>query len=187
MITETTISQALDEQRAKFLEALKIRRCSPATIKSREGSLAVFFRYLAGQGIADVRDVSRQTVKDYQLWSLAQDYTPMTVVSRMQALRRFFEHLETTDVILVNPCAGIPLPRLGQRLPKAVLTEQEAKALLDAPGHADRSGHPGQGHPGNLLLTGIRLEEMARLSHPRRGPPQRLRARQPRASSPRTA
>ena len=57
----------------------------------------------------------------------------MTVVSRMQAVRRFFEHLEATDVILVNPCAGIPLPRLGDRLPKTVLTEKEARAVLDAP------------------------------------------------------
>lgn len=97
------IPQALDEQRATFLEALKIRRCSPATVKSRADSLAVFFHFLAGQGIADVREVSRQTVKDYQLWSLTQGHTPMTVVSRMQALRRFFEHLETTDVILETP------------------------------------------------------------------------------------
>ena len=164
MITETTIPQALDEQRAKFLEALKIHRCSPATIKSREGSLALFFRYLTGQGIADVRDVSRQTVKDYQLWLLGQDYTPMTVVSRMQALRRFFEHLETTDVILVNPCVGILLPRLGQRLPKAVLTEQEAKALLNMPDTQTAVGLRDRAILETFYSTGIRLEEMARLS-----------------------
>jgi len=164
MITETTIPQALDAQRAKFLEALKIHRCSPATIKSRDGSLALFFRYLAGQDIADVRDVSRQTVKDYQLWSLGQDYTPMTVVSRMQALRRFFEHLETTDVILVNPCAGIPLPRLGQRLPKAVLTEQEAKALLNMPDTQTAVGIRDKAILETFYSTGIRLEEMARLT-----------------------
>ena len=75
----------------------------------------------------------------------------MTVATRMQAVRRFFEHLEKTDVILVNPCAGIPLPRLGDRLPKAVLTEKEARALLDAPDTQTAAGHPGQGHPGNVL------------------------------------
>ena len=109
MTTETPpVPQALAEHRAAFLEALKIRRRSPATIKSREGSLAVFFRYLAAHDIADARGVGRQTVKDYQLWLLAQHYTPMTVTSHIQAVRRFFEHLEATDAILVNPCAGIP-------------------------------------------------------------------------------
>jgi integrase/recombinase XerD len=165
MMTETpTFPQALDEHRATFLEALKIRRCSPATIKNRQGSLTVFFRHLDGQGIADVRDVSRQAVKDYQLWLLAQDYTPMTVATRMQAVRRFFEHLEKTDVILVNPCAGIPLPRLGSRLPKAVLTEKEARALLDAPDTQTPAGIRDKAILETFYSTGIRLEEMARLT-----------------------
>ena len=117
-MTTEAMPQALADHRAAFLEALKIRHCSPATIESRDGSLKLFFGYMAGQGMADARDVSRQTVKDYQLWLLAREYAPMTVVSRMQAVRRFFEHLEATGVILVNPCPGIPLPRIGTACPK---------------------------------------------------------------------
>ena len=111
-----------------------------------------------------MRDVSRQTVKDYQLWLLGQNYTPMTVVSRMQALRRFFEYLETTDVILVNPCAGIPLPRLGQCLPKAVLTQQEARVLLNMPDTQTAVGIRDRAILETFYSTGIRLEEMAQLS-----------------------
>lgn len=168
MIIETSespiIPQALDEYRAAFLEALKIHRASPATIKGRAGSLSVFFRYLTGQGVADVRDVSRQTIKDYQLGLLAQDYTPMTVATHMQAVRRFFEHLEKTSVILVNPCDGIPVPRQGDRLPKAVLTEKEAKVLLDAPDTQTPAGIRDRAILETFYSTGIRLEEMARLS-----------------------
>ncbi len=165
MMTETpTIPQALEEHRTTFLEALKIRRRSPATIASWHGSLTVFFRYLTGQGIADVRDVSRQAVKGYQLGLLAQDYTPMTVATRMQAVRRLFEHLEATDVILVNPCAGILLPRLGDRLPKAVLTQKEARALLDMPDTQTGLGIRDKAILETFYSTGIRLEEMARLT-----------------------
>ena len=82
----------------------------------------------------------------------------------MQALRRFFEHLETTDVILVNPCADIPLPRLGQRLPKAVLTQQEARALLDAPDTQTAVGIRDRAILEMFYSTGIRLEEMTRLT-----------------------
>ena len=164
MTTETIIHRALDEQRAKFLEVLKIHRCSPATIKSRKGSLTLFFRYLTSQDIADVRDVNRQTVKDYQLWLLGQDYTTTTVACRMQAVRRFFEHLETTDIILVNPCAGIPIPRLGLRLPKAVLTEKEAGALLNMPDTQTAVGIRNRAILETFYSSGIRLEEMARLS-----------------------
>jgi site-specific recombinase XerD len=61
-------SDSLETHRSHFLEALKVRRFSPATIKSRQASLTVFFGWLAGIGMAEVREVSRQTVRDYQLW-----------------------------------------------------------------------------------------------------------------------
>jgi len=162
--TAPAMPPALAEHRAAFLEALKIRHCSPATIENRQGSLTVFFGYMAAHGMADVRDVSRQTVKDYQLWLLAREYTPMTVVSRMQAVRRFFEHLEATDVILVNPCPGIPLPRIRNRLPKTVLTEKEAGALLDAPNTQTGLGIRDKAILETFYSTGIRLEEMTRLT-----------------------
>jgi integrase/recombinase XerD len=160
----TTIPQALEAHRTTFLEALKIHHCSLATLKSREGSLSTFFGYLTDHAIADVRDVSHQIVKDYQLWLLAKGYTPLTVVSRMQTVRRFFEHLETTDVILINPCAGIPLPRLGDRLPKAVLTEKEAMALLNMPDTQTPVGIRDKAILETFYSTGIRLGEMARLT-----------------------
>ena len=119
---------------------------------------------LAGVHPSGVSYASRQTVKDYQLWLLAREYIPMTVASRMQAVRRFFEHLEKTDVILVNPCPGIPLPRIRDRLPKTVLTEKEAGALLDAPNTQTGLGIRDKAILETFYSTGIRLEEMTRLS-----------------------
>ena len=147
-----------------FLEALKVRRFSPATIKSRQASLAVFFGWLAGIGIADVREVHRLTVRDYQLWLQGRGYAVPTVQVHLQALRRFFEHLETTDVILVNPCAGIMLPKLASRLPKVVLTQGEARALLDAPDTQTKIGIRDKAVLEMFYSTGIRLAEMARLT-----------------------
>ncbi len=153
-----------DALQTNFLEALKVRRFSPATIKSRQASLAVFFGWLSGSGIADVRDVSRQTVRDYQLWLQGRGYAVPTVQVHLQALRRFFEYLETTDVILVNPCAGIMLPKLASRLPKVVLTQGEARALLDAPDTQTKIGIRDKAVLEMFYSTGIRLAEMARLT-----------------------
>ena len=157
-------SDSLETHRSHFLEALKVRRFSPATITSRQASLAVFFGWLAGSGIADVREVSRQTVRDYQLWLQGRGYAVPTVQVHLQALRRFFEHLETTDVILVNPCAGIMLPKLASRLPKVVLTQGEARALLDAPDTQTKIGIRDKAVLEMFYSTGIRLAEMARLT-----------------------
>ena len=153
-----------DALQTTFLEALKVRRFSPATIKSRQASLAVFFGWLAGIGIADVREVHRLTVRDYQLWLQGRGYAVPTVQVHLQALRRFFEHLETTDVILVNPCAGVMLPKLASRLPKVVLTQGEARALLDAPDTQTKIGIRDKAVLEMFYSTGIRLAEMARLT-----------------------
>jgi site-specific recombinase XerD len=103
-------------------------------------------------------------VGDYQLWLQGCGYAIQTVHVHLQALRRFFEHLETTDVILVNPCAGIMLPKLASRLPKVVLTQDEARALLDAPDTQTKIGIRDKAILETFYSTGIRLAEMARLT-----------------------
>lgn len=159
-----TTSSAMEECRARFLEALKIRHCSPATVKSWTGSLNVFFDYLGGRGVSDVREINRPTIEDYQRWLQKRSYAALTVISRMEALRRFFEYLEATDQIFLNPCAGVALPRLARRLPKAVLTEQEAQTVLEAPDTQRSVGIRNRAILETFYSTGIRLEETARLN-----------------------
>src|SRR5580658_8014461 len=121
MSAETIPSHSLDTALASFVEAMKVRRFSKATLASYQGSLAMFFDYLRNAGIDDVREVSRQTIADYQLWLSGKPYTDWTRVARLQAVRRFFEHLEKTDALLVNPCAGMLLPKSEKGLRANVL------------------------------------------------------------------
>ena len=79
-------------------------------------------------------------------------------------MRRFFEHLEKTDVLLVNPCAGMLLPKIEKRLPRNVLTPEEAKALLNAPNTQTKIGIRDKAILEMFYSTGIRLEEMTRLT-----------------------
>ena len=111
-----------------------------------------------------MREVSRQTIADYQLW-LAGKPTPTGRAWRaMQAVRRFFEHLEKTDALLVNPCAGMLLPKIEKRLPRNVLTPEEARALLNAPNTQTKIGIRDKAILEMFYSTGIRLEEMTRLT-----------------------
>lgn len=155
--------ETLEAQRQSFLESLKIRHYSPATIFSRDRSVSVFFRYLTGLALDDTREVNRDTVRDYQAFLLGK-YKVWSVHVHMIALRRFFEHLESTDAVLVNPCAGIFLPKLEERLPRNVLTPEEAQALLDAPDTQHPRGIRDKAILETFYSTGIRLEEMTRLT-----------------------
>jgi len=148
---------------AAFVERLKVLRYSPATLICREHSLRRFFQWLGETGLTDVRDVTKQTVRDYQEYLLGR-YTTHTAHVHLISLRRFFEHLEKTDVLLINPTAGVPLPKMEDRLPRNVLTPDEARRILDAPDAKTKKGIRDKAILETFYSTGIRLEEMSRLT-----------------------
>jgi integrase/recombinase XerD len=157
-------ADSIEAHRTSFLESLRVRGQSPSTLKGRSQSLSSFFLWMAGQGIEDVREVTQAHVRAYQLWLMTGTYATPTLHAKLCSLRRFFEHLETTDAVLINPCLGLVLPKLEDRLPRVVLTQEESRRLLDAPDTQN-----GRGIRDKVILelfysTGIRLEEMARLT-----------------------
>ncbi len=88
----------------------------------------------------------------------------LTPISLTPISRRFFEHLETTDVVLLDPCLGLVLPKLEDRLPRTILTAGEVKRLLEAPDPREERGIRDRAILELFYSTGIRLEEMAALT-----------------------
>lgn len=151
---------------AAFLERIKVLRYSPATLSSRQASLEVFFKWLeevrAGEKITDIRDLTQQDVRDYQKYLMGR-YRTRTTHTHIIALRRFFEHLEANDAVLFNPCQGVTLPRLEGRLPN-VFSHDEVRRILNAPDTQTLKGIRDKAVLETFYSTGIRLEEMARLT-----------------------
>jgi integrase/recombinase XerD len=160
-MNDTSLTPQCAKHLAAFVERLKVLRYSPATLVCREHSLRRFFQWLGEK--ADVRDVTKQTVRDYQEYLLGR-YTTHTTHVHLISLRRFFEHLEKTDALLVNPCEGVPLPKMEDRLPRNVLTPGEARRILDAPDTKTIKGIRDRAILETFYSTGIRLEEMSRLT-----------------------
>jgi len=146
-----------------YLEALQVRRYSASTVRTHTRALRVFEQFMAGRGLDDARAVTRQTIRDFQT-EITPRCTLHTVHVRLIALRRFFEHVETTDAILVNPCVGLKLPTLPSRLPKTVLTPGEARAVLDAPDTQTPIGIRDKAVLEMYYSTGLRSGEMAALT-----------------------
>lgn len=158
----------LEAHRFAFLESLRVRGQSPATLKSRSQSLSTFFLWMAGEGIEDVREITREHMRTYQLWLMHRPcgphFTTQTVHLKLISLRRFFEHLEATDAVLINPCVGLVLPKLEDRLPRGVLSQAEARRVLDAPDTQSKKGIRDKAILELFYSTGIRGEEMAMLT-----------------------
>lgn len=156
----------LEKLRTSFLESLRIRNQSKATLDCRSDSLSTFFLWLTEEGIEDVREITRQHIRNYLHWMMNPErhFTLWTVHTKLSAVRRFFEYLEATDTILLNPCAGIVLPKLEKRLPRNILTQEEARRLLNAPDTQTKRGIRDKAILELFYSTGIRGEEMATLT-----------------------
>jgi integrase/recombinase XerD len=118
---------------ASFFEAKQVKNYSPASLRSWRESSKTFCQWMALRGIKDIRSISEGDICAYQLWLFERKLSTSTVHIRIIFLRRFFEYLEETDIILFSPCRGLVLPKLENRLPKTILTETEVKKILDQP------------------------------------------------------
>jgi len=156
--------ESLETHRRAFVESLRVRSFSPGTLRSRSQSLDTFFRFLSSRGLDDVREVAQELIRDYQLHLSQQPWTTQTVHVRLMALRQLFRHLEKTDVVLLNPCVKMVLPKLEERLPRNVLTLSEARAILDTPDTQTKKGIRDKAILEVFYSTGIRREEMIRLT-----------------------
>lgn len=151
-----------ESHRAAFIEAMRIANASPATIRSRSDLLGQFIRFLEQSGITDAREVTRETVQAHQLALIAAGLTVSTRIAHLQTARRFFAHLEKTDVILVNPCDGVRSPKVERALPRS-LTREQARQLIDAPDTNTPKGIRDRAILELFYSTGIRLAEMVAL------------------------
>jgi len=156
---------SLKTHRAAFLESLRVRNLSVATLAGRGQSLDVFFRFLSSRGIEDAREVNRDTVKDYQAWLMEPGrYAIGTVAAHLAALRQFFAFLEASAAVLINPCLRLAIPKQPRRLPRAVLTRAQARQILHLPDRNTAKGLRDRALLELFYSSGLRLGEMARLS-----------------------
>jgi len=155
---------SLEGHLERFLEGLRVLNAAPGTIRSRQGGVTRFFRYLKELEIEDVREVNRTVIEGYQLALVREGCTPCTRATYLQSLKRFFGYLEDTDVILMNPCLGLRSAKVEQRLPRCVLTRAQTERILSLPDVKTPKGLRDKAILEMLYSTGLRCEEIAALN-----------------------
>lgn len=144
-----------------YLEALRVRGLSPATLASREQAVRRLLERLEKK---ELRAVTRTEVERYAASLFSSRLSAGTVNVHLGALRSFFAWLETRDAVLVNPCAGVPRPRLPERLPRRVLTAAEAARVIQQPDTATAQGKRDRALLEVVYSSGLRLAELSSLA-----------------------
>ncbi len=154
-----------------YVEALRGTRYSASYIDKVAHELPRLFLYLEEQGVSDVRAVTEAHLTGYarqleqHTTQKGEPLTPGSRAATLSVVRRFFAFLERQGVILRNPAAAIPLPKVS-RLPRDVLTESQARRLMAAPSPLAALGKRDRAILELLYGTGLRVGEASRLDVP---------------------
>lgn len=153
-----------------YLDDLAIRNYSPHTIRTARIHLRLFLEWCEARGLIDPHGVTLSTLRSYQRhlfhWR-QEDGRHLSFISqsdRLAGVRRFFRWLFEHDHLPENPGAKIHLPRAEKRLPRGILTADEAERVLAQPDLETKLGLRDRAILETLYSTGLRRGELERLA-----------------------
>jgi len=142
----------------KFIDDLKNKGRSPATILAYRADLNQLVSHLTEKGRALPEQVQKEDVESFRDSLLVQKYTAKSTSRKLNAVKTFFRWMINEKVILVDPTKDVAHPKLGVSTPK-FLSQLEYRALRDVVRTDKRIGTIVE----LILQTGLRISEVASL------------------------
>ena len=164
-----------EDAKRQFLEYIEIER--GRAVKTIENYDRYLTRYFKHMKIAEISDISEQSVREFRLWLNRQPGTATDSMKRrtqnyyMIALRAFLKFLRKRDLKALSP-EKIELAKLPERQ-LDLITSAELERLLKAPGDAllkETSEHKRLAYMRDrailelLFSTGLRVSELCSLN-----------------------
>ncbi len=150
----------------RFLQALAVKGHTEKTVQQRGHALDVFIGWCAERSITRPAEVTKPIVESYQRHLYhrrlpsGRPLSFSTQHSLLVPVKMLFRWLARQNVILSNPASDIELPKLPLRLPRHVLTPEEAEAVLAQPDVKTTSGLRDRAILETLYSTGMRRMEL---------------------------
>jgi integrase/recombinase XerD len=153
----------------EFIEWMRIGNAAEYTLYHRRACIRQFVEWATERGLEDPMEVTRPVLQSYQRYLYyyrqknGEPLTFRTQYSRLVPVRSWFRWLVRNHHILHNPASDLDMPRIEKRLPRAVLSESEAEAVMMQPDIGDPLGLRDRAIVETLYSTGIRRTELANL------------------------
>ncbi len=153
----------------RHLDSIVMRGLAERTVRSRRFNVNAFIDFCGERSIAVVKDVTRGVVERYQHHVFQKATAKGAQLSfRSQcelliAVKAFFSWAAEEHVVLADPAASMRLPRRERRLPRHVLTHEEAERILAVPNVTTPLGIRDRAILEVLYSTGIRRSELLHL------------------------
>lgn len=161
--------QSLHHQMRPFLEWMRTRNYSEQTVEHREQHLRGFIAWCDERGVTRPQEVTRPILERYQrhlfLYRKAngEALSGRSQHMRLMPVKLWFRWLVRNHRILSNPAADLEMPRVEKRLPKHVLSADEAERILNVPDVKSALGMRDRAILETFYSTGIRRAELTNL------------------------
>lgn len=153
----------------EFMSWLATRNYSPETIVRMDRSISVFVAWCEEREVVRPTGVTRTLLERYARHLYAWK-TPRGGVrsarsqhNDLSALRQYFKYLARRDYVAYSPAADLELPKIGQSLPRVVLTHVEMEQVLSQPDVKTRTGVRDRSILEMQYSTGLRRHELTSL------------------------
>jgi integrase/recombinase XerD len=153
----------------QYLEWIAAHSFSADTVVTRRCYLAYFHDWCRERGLENATEITLPILERYQRWLYhyrKKDGKPLSVRTqhtRLQAIKSFFQWLARQNYLLHNPASEIVLPRMDHRLPKYVLSAEEAEQVIQQPDIGQPEGLRDRAILETFYSTGMRRMELANL------------------------
>jgi len=151
-----------------YEDHLQVRHAA-RTVPAYMADVRVFLAWLEEKGV-ELTDVRTADLLAYQTDLYAarkkdgKPYSTSIQVNRLSAVKSFFRFLYRRGFMLHDPAAAVDYPRSELRLPRGILTKQEARKLVEAPDTKSPAGLRDRAILETLYATGIRVGELKKLT-----------------------
>ncbi len=154
----------MNEYITKYLDYLNQKGYSQKTVDEYIRHIKYFINLFKDK--THPKDIQKEDIYTFQ--KHLYDYktrndtslTLSTQAKRLRAIKGWFSFLQKRDYILFDPTTSIELPKEEKGLPRAILTKQETRRLLNTPDTRTLIGLRDKAILELLYSTGIRLNEL---------------------------
>jgi len=153
----------------RFVEWMNTHGFSPNTVKNRYHNISYFITWCHDRGFRHPREISPGIIERYQVHlyrSKKKSGDPLSMGyqnRQLSSLRSFFKWMFKSKYMAYNPASDIELPRLGQRLPRDILTISEVEQVFQQVDLSSRFGVRDRAILEVLYSTGMRRQELCLL------------------------
>jgi integrase/recombinase XerD len=142
---------------------------STDTLNSSRVCIGYFLGWCKERSIEDVTEITRPVLERYQralYYYRKKDGAPLTFrtqATRLRLLKGWFRWLARQNYLLHNPASELLLPRLENRLPKYILSAEEAEQVIAQADIATPEGMRDRAILETFYATGMRRLEIVSL------------------------